>query len=150
MYNTLAHRAKVVSSNTTELARELDHLRRALQGCVFPIWALNKLQHQFEHKHINNRKANSTEEQHSRNHNSSVTTIHNKHRNISMVVSYHTLVGERSSRGLAINRVNKFISREQTPSRNFSWHQKTRMVNFKKEGLFTHTNAHISTVQKNT
>ena len=87
MYNTLAHRAKVVSSNSTELSKELDHVRRALQACLFPTWALNKLQHQFEHKH-NNGEANSTVEQHSKNHNFIVTNNHNKHRNISMVVPY--------------------------------------------------------------
>ena len=63
VYNTLAYRAKVVSSNLTELSKELDHLRRALQACLFPTCALNKLQHQFEHRHNNNnREANSTEE----------------------------------------------------------------------------------------
>ena len=84
MYNTLAHRAKVVSNNPADLSKELDHLRATLQACLFPTWALNKLQHQFEHKH-NNREANSTEEQCSNNHNSSVTTNHNKHKNISMM-----------------------------------------------------------------
>ena len=36
VYNTLAHRATVVSSTPKDLAKELDHLRKALQACHFP------------------------------------------------------------------------------------------------------------------
>ena len=97
MYNTLAHRAKVVPSNPAELAKELDHLRKALQTYLFPTWALNKL-NQFEHKHSNNRVVNPTEEQHSNNHNSSDTTNQNKHKNVSMVVPYMHGLGERFKR----------------------------------------------------
>ena len=82
VYNTLAHRAKVVSSNPTALSKELDHIRRALQSCLFPTWALNRLQHNFEHKHNNNRDPNLTDN------NTNGTTDHNKQRNISMVVPY--------------------------------------------------------------
>ena len=60
VYNTLAHRAKVVSSNPTALSKELDHIRRALQSCLFPTWVLNRLQHNFEHIHNNNRDPNQT------------------------------------------------------------------------------------------
>ena len=42
---------------------------------------------------------------------------------------------ERSSRGLAINKPYKFISRVPTPSSNFSWHQKIRTINLKKSGV---------------
>ena len=45
VYSTLAHRAKVVSSDQTDLSKELDHIRRALQSCLFLTWALNRLQH---------------------------------------------------------------------------------------------------------
>ena len=129
VYNTLAHRAKVVSSNPTELAKELGHLREALQACLFPTWALNKLQHQFEYKH-NNREA--TEQ----NNNTPTTTTPvspppptNTESSPWWYPTY--MVWERSSRGLAINRVCKFISKEPTPSSHFSWHQKTRTINFK-------------------
>ena len=61
VYNTLAHTAKVVSSCPAELAQELDHLRMALQACLFPNWALNKLKHQFQLKHNNHRDDNLTE-----------------------------------------------------------------------------------------
>ena len=86
VYNTLAHRAKVASSTRAELTKELDHLRKALQAYPFPNWALNKLQHQFECKHNNNRETNTTEEQHFNHHNSSDNTNHKQHKNISMVV----------------------------------------------------------------
>ena len=41
VYNTLTHRVKVVYSNPTELTKELDHLREAVQACLFPTWAVN-------------------------------------------------------------------------------------------------------------
>ena len=36
VYNTLAHRAKVVSQNQQSLLKEIDHIREALQTCHFP------------------------------------------------------------------------------------------------------------------
>ena len=62
VYNTLAHRAKVVSSNPEDLAKEIEHLRKALKACQFSNWVLNRLQQQFELKH-NNRDNNQTEGQ---------------------------------------------------------------------------------------
>ena len=44
VYNTLAHRAKVVSSDQQSLHQELEHISMALQNCHFPKWALNTLQ----------------------------------------------------------------------------------------------------------
>ena len=49
VYNTLAHRAKIVSSTQDKLDRELQHIRTALQHCQFPAWALNQWQHKFTH-----------------------------------------------------------------------------------------------------
>ena len=43
VYNTLAHRAKVVLSNQPSLLKELDHINMALHTCHFPTWPLNKL-----------------------------------------------------------------------------------------------------------
>ena len=64
VYNTLAHRAKIVSSNQEALDKELLHIRRALQACQFPNWALNQLQHKFQRNNQtsqdNNHKSNST------------------------------------------------------------------------------------------
>ena len=49
VYNTLAHRAKTVSSTQDKMDRELQHIRTALQQCQFPEWALNQWQHKFTH-----------------------------------------------------------------------------------------------------
>ena len=68
VYNTLAHRAKVVSSTSEDLTKELEHLRKALMQCQFPSWALNRLQHQFQQKHnLNNNNNTQEEEQASHN-----------------------------------------------------------------------------------
>ena len=40
--NTLAHRAKVVSSSQDTIDKELQHIKTALQACKFPNWALNQ------------------------------------------------------------------------------------------------------------
>ena len=41
VYNTLVHRAKIVSSTQDKMDRELQHIRTAPQHCQFPDWALN-------------------------------------------------------------------------------------------------------------
>ena len=41
VFNTLTHRAKVVSSTQENLNKELQHIRSALEQCHFPPWALN-------------------------------------------------------------------------------------------------------------
>ena len=50
VYNTLAHRAKVVSSTPEDLTKELDHLKKALMTCQSPNWPPNRLQQQFQLK----------------------------------------------------------------------------------------------------
>ena len=97
MYNTLAHRAKVVSNTPVQLTKELNHLRMALQACLFPNWALNKLQHQFKLKH-NNKEDNPTEGQQSNHHNNRDNTNNNWQKNISMVVPYIHGLGEKFKR----------------------------------------------------
>ena len=47
VYNTLAHRAKTVSSTQENLNKELTHIKTALHCCQFPPWALNQWQHKF-------------------------------------------------------------------------------------------------------
>ena len=47
VYNTLAHRAKTVSSNQHNLEKELSHIKSALHCCQFPHWALNQWEHKF-------------------------------------------------------------------------------------------------------
>ena len=41
IYNTLAHRAKVVSSNQPSLLKKLNHIKMELQACHFPTWGHN-------------------------------------------------------------------------------------------------------------
>ena len=54
VYNTLVHRAKIVSSNWEALNKELQPIRRALQAYQFSPWALNQLQQKFERSHHSN------------------------------------------------------------------------------------------------
>ena len=49
VYNTLAHRAKTVSSTQDLLDKELSHIKTALHHCQFPSWALNQWEHKFKH-----------------------------------------------------------------------------------------------------
>ena len=48
VYNTLAHRAKTVSSTQDLLDKELSHIKTALHHCQFPAWALNQWEHKFK------------------------------------------------------------------------------------------------------
>ena len=84
VYNTLAHRAKKVSSNQEILDKELLHIGKALQACQFPNWALNQLQQKF----LNNNQPNSnTRDNNNTNQNTNNTNI-TKNRNITSVVPY--------------------------------------------------------------
>ena len=47
VFNTLAHRAKTVSSTQDSLDKELNHIKTALKHCQFPSWALNQWHHRF-------------------------------------------------------------------------------------------------------
>ena len=47
VFNTLAHRAKVVSSTQDQLDKELQYIKSALQQCQFPDWALNQWHQEF-------------------------------------------------------------------------------------------------------
>ena len=49
VYNTLAHKANVVSHNQQSPHKDLHHIRKALQACHFPTWTLNRLQQKLEH-----------------------------------------------------------------------------------------------------
>ena len=100
VYNILAHRAKIVSSNQEALDQELLHIRKALQACQFPNWVLNQLQCKFQRNHQpnqdNNHKSNSA------NHNST------NNRNITIVVPYLQGTGEKfkkvcKSKGIQIH-----------------------------------------------
>ena len=81
VYNTLGHRAKIISSTQDKLDRELQHIRTALQHCQFPDWALNQWHHKFTNPNQptttttnnNNPPANKKEHYHS-------SSLHAKHR----------------------------------------------------------------------
>ena len=88
VFNTLVHRAKVVSSNPQSLHKELDHIRKALQSCQFPTWALNKLKQKFECRHYTSAELSSLDNQPNNNHNNNGTNKNNNNRNISIVVPY--------------------------------------------------------------
>ena len=81
VYNTLAHRAKVVSSTQGTLDKELQHIKTALQACQFPRWALNQWHHKFLN---NNQPNNNTRVNHQENNHTNNTTK----RNITLVVPY--------------------------------------------------------------
>ena len=49
VFNTLAHRAKTVSSTQENMDKELTHIKTTLHCCKFPYWALNQSEHKFNH-----------------------------------------------------------------------------------------------------
>ena len=62
VFNTLAHRAKTVSSTQASMDKELNHIKTALKHCQFPSWALNQWQCRFNQsqQHANNPSNNSS------------------------------------------------------------------------------------------
>ena len=86
VYNTLAHRAKIVSSTQDKMDRELQHIRTALQHCQFQEWALNQWQHKFTHPN----KPNTT----TTNNNNNNSPANNK-KNITSAVPYMPNTGEK-------------------------------------------------------
>ena len=93
VYNTLSHRAKVVSSTPEDLNKEVEHLNKALKDCHFPNWALNRLQLQFQQKHNLNNNNSQGEEQ--TNNNNQETNHRQQNKNIFMVVPYIKGIGEK-------------------------------------------------------
>ena len=106
VYNTLAHRAKVVSSTQDKLDRELQHIRTALQHCQFPAWALNQWQHKFTHPNQTN---TTTTNNNNKNNN---PPINNK-KNITIVVPYMPTTEEKF-RKLCKRKEYKYILRAPT------------------------------------
>ena len=85
--NTLAHRAKVVTSSQDKLDRELQHIKTALQQYHFPNWALN----QWHHKFINPSQPNNSN---NTSNNNQQDNNSNK-RNSTIVVPYNPGTGEK-------------------------------------------------------
>ena len=80
VFNTLAHRAKTVSSSQDSMDKELEHIKTALKHCQFPPWALNQWHHKFTQS---NQQSNSTTNTTSNNN----TTDNNKNK-ATIVVPY--------------------------------------------------------------
>ena len=93
VYNTLAHRAKVVSSTPEDLNKEMEHLNKAFKDFHFPKWALNRLQLQFQ------QNTTSTTTIHKGKNKPTTTTrtqtIDNKTKTSFMVVPYIKGIGEK-------------------------------------------------------
>ena len=81
VYNTLAHRTKVVSSSQDRLDQELQHIKSALQACQFPNWAPN----QWHHRFINNNQVNHNNPT---NTNNTIQDNNPTKRNITLVVPF--------------------------------------------------------------
>ena len=84
VFNTLAHRARVVSTHQQTLHKELEHIRKALQTCNFSPWTLNKQQQKIDHKHQQCIKCQG-QPTYNNNNNNNRTSIN---KNISIVVPY--------------------------------------------------------------
>ena len=99
VFNTLAHRTKVVSHNQKSLQKELDHLRKALQACHFPTWTLNRLQQRFECKHQTNNETSCMDIQLNNTNNTATSSSNNNNNNnISIEALYIHGLGERFKR----------------------------------------------------
>ena len=96
MYNTLAHRVKVVSRTSEDLTKELEHLKKVLMDCQFPIWALNKLKQQFQQKHSLNNNNTQIEEQ--TNNNDQDINNRQQNKNIYMVIPFIKRLEEKFKR----------------------------------------------------
>ena len=99
VYNTLAHRAKTVSSTQDNLEKELTHIKTVLQHCQFPSWALNQWEHKFNQPQPPAAPANNNNNNNSSNSNKYKATI---------VAPYINKTGEKfkrlcKSRGIKVH-----------------------------------------------
>ena len=81
-FNTLAFRPKVVCPMQQALHKEMEHIRKALQACNFPSWALHTLQNKLNCKNNIHNGHTTTGTQSDNNNNGS------NNKNISIVVPY--------------------------------------------------------------
>ena len=107
VYNTLAHRAKIVSSTQDKLDRELQHIRTALQHCQFSAWALNQWQHRFTHPNQPNITTTTN------NNNQSTRQQQKEHYHSCSLHAHHR------------RKVQKIVQKERNPS-TFQGHQHTK------------------------
>ena len=83
VFNTLTHSARIFCAHAQLLQEEEEHIRSALTRYKYPIWALDRLQINSNHRH-------SSTQTHS-NRNNHITNTHdsnNNHNNTKMVVPY--------------------------------------------------------------
>ena len=77
VFNTLAHRTKVVSSSQDKLDQGLLHIKTALQHCQFPKWALNQWLYKFTNPNqpANHNSTNNTNQQDSNPNKRNITIV---------------------------------------------------------------------------
>ena len=129
--NTLAHRAKVVSTNQQALHEEMEHIRKALQACSVPPWALNSLHNKFNCKHNIHNGQNSTDNQPNNN---NIGTNNNNSKNISIVLPYTHGLGERFKR--TCKNMGIQVHFKGTTIKTLLMAPKDRKANYKRVGLF--------------
>ena len=99
VFNTLAHRAKTVSSTQENMDKELTHIKTVLHCCQFPPWALNQWEHKFNHPQLPPAPTTNNTSNNPPNNNNHKTTI---------VVPYITKTAEKfkrlcKSRGIQVH-----------------------------------------------
>ena len=124
VFNTLAHRAKVVSHNQQSLHKELDHIRKALQACQFPTWTLNRLQQKFPKvwTQAPNQQWTKFHGIQPNNNAGTISDINNK--NISIMVPCIHGLGEKFKR-TCNNKGIKVHLKAQTLLKHSLWHPRT-------------------------
>ena len=75
VFNTLAHRAKTVSSTQDLLNMKISHIKTALHHCQFPAWALNQWEHKFKQPNQASTTNNTSTNNNPTNNNNCKTTI---------------------------------------------------------------------------
>ena len=109
VYNTLAHRAKIVSSTEDKMDRELQHIRTALEHCQFPA----------NHHHHHQQQQQSTSQQQKEHHHCS--SIHAKHRRKvqeTVQKERHTSTLQRHQHIKDSTRKSKGQGPQEQPNRN--------------------------------
>ena len=74
--------------------KELQHIRKALQACQFPKWALNQLHQKF----LNNNQLNNNTRHNNTTNQDTNNTSNTKNRNVTIVVPYIKGTSERLKR----------------------------------------------------
>ena len=130
VYNTLTHRAKVVSSTQDSLDKELQHIETALQACQFPQNALNQWHYRFIN---NNQQNNYTNNDNNTNQDNSHTNNPTR-RNITLVVPYTKGISE-NSKDCAKQKEYKYTSKGNNTLRTQLVNPKDKDPNTNKSGI---------------